>query len=96
MFDKYRITHTDGTVHEVLGKKSDVVKFEREFKMPAANILDSGAIYIEHLWYFGWLADERENNTGTNFNDWIETVESVEILTVEDQNPTQPNPSPTL
>lgn len=96
MFDRYSITYTDGTNHEVDGKKSDVVKFERKYKIPVANLLSENAIYIEHLWFFGWCAETRAGNTELSFDDWIETIESVEVLTVEQENPTSPNPSPLL
>jgi hypothetical protein len=95
MFDKYRITYSDGTANEVTGKKSDVVRFERKYKMPVANMLADNAIYTEHLWFFGWCAEQRAGNTELSFDDWVETIESVEVLTVEEENPTAPNPSPT-
>jgi hypothetical protein len=98
MFAKYKITHLDGTVIEAPGRKVDAVKFERQFKMPVSNLFEDGGIYTEHLWYFGWCAEKRVNADIPVFDDWMETVEGVDIVTEEEEeeSPTDPSSSPSL
>lgn len=97
MFDKYRITHQDGTIVEAAGRKVDAVKFERQFKMPISNLFGDGGIYTEHLWFFGWCAEKRDNPELASFDDWMEDIESVEIVTEEEKPiPTDPSSSPSL
>jgi hypothetical protein len=97
MFDKYRITHQDGTVVEAAGRKVDAVKFERQFKMPVSNLFTDGRLYTEHLWFFGWCAEKRVNADIPSFDDWMEDVEGVEIVTEEEEaTPTDPSSSPSL
>jgi hypothetical protein len=97
MFAKYKITHLDGTVIEAAGRKVDAVKFERQFKMPVSNLFGDDGIYTEHLWYFGWCAEKRVNAELPDFDDWMETVEGVDIVTEEEEpTPTDPSSSPSL
>ena len=93
MFAKYKITHLDGTVIEAAGRKVDAVKFERQFKMPVSNLFGDDGIYTEHLWYFGWCAEKRVNAELPDFDDWMETVEGVDIVTEEEEEPTPTDPS---
>lgn len=97
MFGKYKITHLDGTVIEAAGRKVDAVKFERNFKMPASAMFGDDGIYTEHLWYFGWCAEKRVTSDLPDFDEWMETVEGVDILSEEDEpTPTDPSSSPSL
>lgn len=97
MFAKYKITHLDGTVIEAAGRKVDAVKFEREFKMPVSNLFGDNGIYTEHLWFFGWCAEKRVNADLPVFDEWMETVEGVDILSEEEEEtPTDPSSSPSL
>jgi hypothetical protein len=97
MFAKYKITHQDGTVVEAIGRKVDAVKFERQFKMPISNLFGDGGIYTEHLWFFGWCAEARDNPEILSFDDWMEEIEGVDIVTEEEEpTPTDPSSSPSL
>jgi hypothetical protein len=97
MFAKYRITHQNGTVIEAEGRKVDAVKLERKFKIPASSLFDGG-IYTEHLWFFGYCAEKRLNSELPEFDDWMETVDGVEIIMEDesDEHPTDPSSSPSL
>lgn len=97
MFDKYRIRHHDGSVTEVEGRKVDAVKFERQFQMPVSNLFTDGGLYTEHLWFFGWCAEKRTNPDTPSFDEWMEDIEGVEIVTEEEEaTPTDPSSSPSL
>jgi hypothetical protein len=97
MFAKYRITHQDGTIIEAVGRKVDAVKFERQFKMPVSSIFGDDGIYTEHLWFFGWCAEQRINTDLPGFDEWMETVDGVDVLPEEEEEtPTDPSSSPSL
>jgi hypothetical protein len=98
MFAKYKITFEDGTDLEVPGRKADAIRFERQFKIPVAAMFSEDGVRQEHLWFFGWCAAKRNNPDIVSFDDWIETVESVDIMAVEEeeQTPTDPSSSPSL
>ena len=96
MFDKYRITLNDGTVIEAPGRKADAVKFERQFHMPISKLFSEDGIYTEHIMFLGWCAVKRSNSDTPGFDDWIETVKDVDIVTGEEVPPTEPSSSPSL
>lgn len=96
MFDKYRITLNDGTIVEAPGRKADAVKFERQFKMPISRLFNEDGIYTEHIMFLGWCAVSRSNPDTPSFDDWIENVKDVDIVTGEEAPPTDPNSSPSL
>lgn len=96
MFKHLKIEHVDGSIVDVEGRKADVVRFERHFKMPAGRMFSEDGLYVEHLWFYAWLAEARHTDDLGDFEEWMETVESVEIVTedVEPDVPTVPSPSP--
>lgn len=96
MFDKYRITHNDGTIIEAAGRKADAVKFERQFHMPISRLFNEDGIYTEHIMFLGWCAEKRLNPDTGAFDDWIEDIKDVDIVIGEEVPPTEPNPSPSL
>jgi hypothetical protein len=97
VFNHLRITHTDGTVADVSGRRADMVRFERHFKVPAGRMFDGEGMFVEHLWFYGYAAESRDSDVG-EFDAWVETVDSVEIITDADdeatESPTDPSPSP--
>lgn len=97
MFAKYRITHLDGTIIEAEGRKVDAIKFERQFHLPISKLFNDDGIFTEHLWFFGWCAEKRDNSELASFDDWMEDIEGVEIVTEEEEpTPTDPSSSPSL
>jgi hypothetical protein len=93
MFAKYKITFEDGTDLQASGRKADAIRFERQFKIPVAAMFSEEGVRQEHLWFFGWCAAKRVNPDIVSFDDWIDTVESVDIVTVEEEEPTPTDPS---
>lgn len=96
MFAKYKITLEDGTIIEPTGRKADAIRFERQFKLPASAMFSDDGIRQEHLWFYGYCAAKRLDPDIVAFDDWIELVESVEIIVEEEANPTPPSSSPSL
>jgi hypothetical protein len=65
--------------------------------MPVSNLFSDGGIYTEHLWFFGWCAEKRINSGRPDFDEWMETVDGVDILSEEEEEtPTDPSSSPSL
>ena len=96
MFDKYRITHRDGTIIEAEGRKADAVRFERQFHIPISKLFNEDGIYTEHIMFLGWCAEKRANPDLAAFDDWMEDIVDVDIVIAEEVPPTDPSSSPSL
>lgn len=101
MFGTLKVTYQDGSSVEGKTIEADAVRFERQFKMPASRFFgrdESGEIeiYLEHLWYFGWLVARREGEELPYDDAWLDKVKAVEIVKVAEPVPTDPSPSPSL
>jgi hypothetical protein len=95
MFASMKVAHVDGTVVDCEGRRSDAIRFERHYGIPSTRIVGDDGLFVEHLWYFGWLAESRVRDVG-EFDEWMDTVDSVEIATDDDAetDPTNPSSSP--
>ena len=98
MFKHLRITREDGSIADVHGTKADMVRFERHFKIPAGRVFSSDGLFIEHLWFYAYVAEGRTADLPA-FDEWMETVDSVEIVSMAgeepaEEDPTTPLPSP--
>lgn len=94
MFDRYRITHQDGTVIEAQGRKVDAVRFERQFRIPISKLFNEDGIFTEHIMFLGWCAEKRSNPDLPEFDDWMEDIVDVDIVIGEEIPPTDPSSSP--
>lgn len=81
------ITFADETTVVVTPKASDGIRFERTYNTPIMKAFSMGEIYMEHLWYFAFLAFGRDREVGS-FDEWMDSVESVEF--VEQDEPAVP------
>lgn len=93
MFKQMKVTHTDGSEVDVEGRRADLVRFERHFKIPAGKMFNDDGLFVEHLWFYAWCAEGRASEVG-DFDTWMETVDSVEIVAIEDADsevPTDPS-----
>lgn len=81
-----RVTTTNGTNDYQVGPKVQVA-FEREFKvgLPKAFAADQK---MEHLYWLAWKCAEQVAKSGgpavKPFDGWLDTVESVEVIGVDD------------
>lgn len=94
MFKHMTVTYLDGTTAECSGRRADVIRFERTYKVAASKMFDEG-IYTEYLWFFAWCALGRDGDVAS-FDEWMENVDSVQIVNDDEEAPpTVPGGAPT-
>jgi hypothetical protein len=82
MFE-FEILFEDGTTAHVKVKATDIVAFERKFKMGIQAL--EGDFHLEHMLFLGFTAQRRVQATALDFEAWINTVDSIEA--VDDVDP---------
>lgn len=93
MFPKFKIIHTDGSEVICDGSSSDIVHFEDHFDKPGFVIFDE--MRVKYLWFFAYMAESRTVENIAAFDDWINTVDSVEQIGDASENPpSAPTPTP--
>lgn len=93
LFKQLRITHTDGTEIVCDGHSADLVRFEMHFDMGASVVYDD--LRLTYIWFFAYAAESRINSELGSFEQWMETIESVEVIGDETENPpSEPTPTP--
>ena len=70
------VTLLDGSSQEVSGIAADLVAFEAQFDLSVASL--GHGVKITHLLWLAWHVLKRTGATGLTFEQWVETVESVE------------------
>lgn len=76
MLPPMTITFTDGTKVETKPKASDGIRFERAYNMPIIKAFGLGEVHMEHLWYMAYLSCDHGD---TPFDEWMDTVDTVEF-----------------
>jgi len=91
MLGTLRVTYTDGNTVEGESRPVDAIRFERQFNKPVSEAFGDNGMRLEYLWYFGFEVVKREqpNDPGT-FDQWIEQVQSVEVVESSKSRPTRP------
>lgn len=69
------VTHKDGSKNDVVCKTSDYVAFEAHFDKPV-SILEQGR--LTYLLWLAWKASSRVGVTQLVFDEWVDTVDSIE------------------
>ena len=92
MLGTLRVTYQDGTTVEGDSKPVDAIRFERHFDKPVSAAFGENGMRLEHLWFFGFEVAKRsqDHDPGT-FDQWIDGVTSVEIVTPTESRPTRPS-----
>lgn len=72
-----RIVFSDGTSKEVVCAASEFVKFEERFDISIA-VLET-QMKFTHLIFLAWAAESRAKATEKKFEDWVDTVDAVEV-----------------
>lgn len=80
---KYVVTFNDGRRVEGESRTSDIIAFERRFQLPGFLLGDQDHIRIEHMVFMGYRAITRDWPDKPDFDDWIETVDSVDMIAPE-------------
>ena len=95
LFKQFKIVHTDGTEIICDGHSADLVRFEMHFDLSGSVVYEG--MRITYIWFFAYAAESRVNPGLGSFDQWMETIESVEVIGDESENPSQdptPTPSP--
>lgn len=72
-----RIVHDDGRTVDVHLRTGDLVKFERAYDL-SADVLNGDTVRIEHVLFIAYTAAKRDGSTDLEFDEWIDTVETIE------------------
>ena len=72
-----QVTHSDNTTKELSAVAADLVAFENRFDLSVAKL--EKEVKLTHLLYIAWSVEKRTKQTALDFEDWVETVESVGI-----------------
>jgi hypothetical protein len=82
------IIHSDGRRVDVVVRPATQVAFEREFTVAiAAAFAESPR--MEHIYFMAWHAAK----SGLPFEEWIESVDGLDVGEVETVNPSLPTAS---
>jgi len=89
-----KVGYTDGSEAAVTTSASDLLEFERHFDKPIAVF--GGDVRIEYMLYLTWTALHRQKKTKSEFEKWVDTVDSIvfgddeetEIVPLENTQPT--------
>lgn len=72
-----QVTHSDKTTKELSAVAADLVAFENRFDLSVAKL--EKEVKLTHLLYIAWSVEKRTKATALDFEDWVETVESIGI-----------------
>jgi hypothetical protein len=64
----------DGVAHEVHPKPGDLVRFERQYDVPASS-LDENA-RVEHVFYIAWCALKRTGVFAGDFEEFLDLADT--------------------
>jgi hypothetical protein len=78
------VTYSDGSGADVTVSAPDLVAFEREFDRSVARF--ESEVKLTDICWLAWHRLHREKKAGT-FDDWLETLESVEITDASEPAP---------
>lgn len=86
------VTYADGSGAEVIAAAPDLIAFERHFDKPMSVFAADAR--IEYILWIAWTALTRRKKITSDFDAWVETVESVtagdpgEVVPLESNQPT--------
>ena len=83
----------DGVVNKVTAQFADFIAFEGEKNRSVANFQTE--LRLTDLAWLAWHAEKRTKKTALKFEEWIETVDSVEVGTDSAVIVPLENPQPT-
>jgi hypothetical protein len=78
------VTYTDGSGADVVVSAPDLVAFEREFDRSVARF--ESEVKLTDICWLAWHRLHRDKKAG-GFDEWLETLESVEISDAGDPAP---------
>ena len=87
------VTTLDAVTTKVSAQFADFIAFENEKNRSVANFQTE--LRLTDLAWLAWHASKRTKNTAMKFEEWIETIESVEVGTDSAVIVPLENPQPT-
>jgi hypothetical protein len=91
-----KVEQTDGLTYQVTTNLFSIVALERKYKIRASDL--ASGVAMEHLAFLAYEGAKQNSITvPINFDDYIRTLTSVEVVSEDTANPTQealiPEPS---
>lgn len=72
------ITYKDETEKTVEATARDFVAFEEKFDMSIARLEKEAK--LTHFFFMAWSVEKRDKSTDLAFEDWLDVIESVEVV----------------
>jgi len=83
-----QIEQTNGETYQVTTNLFSIVALERKYKIRASDL--ASGVAMEHLAFLAYEGAKQNNITvPINFDDYIRTLVSVEVVSEDTANPTQ-------
>ena len=99
MMSSFRVAYADRPEAIYKTKPKDVVAFERASGVSAMGAFSIDAPRLEHLWLLAYYAAKRVEGVSRvdfpAFDDWLDDLEGVDILSEDGDDPTPLDSSPT-
>lgn len=87
---KMTVNYTNGGASTVDVKPRSQIAFERQFDIGiAAAFSNANGLRFEHIYFMAWHASK----TNQPFDDWLESVDGIDMEVGDPADPTLPVPS---
>ena len=88
-----KVTLTDGNAYEVTTNLFTIIAMERKFKIRASEL--ANGIAMEHLAFLAYeCCKQHDIIVPIVFDDYIKSIESIDVVSDEPTNPTLEAPTP--
>ena len=88
-----KVTHIDGDAYEVTTNLFSIVALERKFKIKASEL--ATGIGMEHLAFLAFESCKQNNIVvPVVFDDYIRSIDQIDVVSDEPTNPTSEAPTP--
>ena len=87
------VTTLDAVTTKVTAQFADFIAFEGEKNRAITNL--QSEVKLSDLAWLAWHSLKRRNQVKVTFNEWVETVESLEVATEDSVIVPLENPQPT-
>jgi hypothetical protein len=97
MLGTLKVTYVDDSTLEGATLPVDAIHFERHFDLPVSAAFGANGMRLEHLWFFAWRMVRREQGHDPgDFDQWIDGVQTVEVVTPKASRPTRKAAGPSV
>ncbi len=87
----FAVTYADGSTAEAVASVADQVAFEREFSKSLVEL--ASAPRVADMCWLAWHGLRRANGSTPEFDEWLLTVDNVEMADASDPVPLGTAPS---